>query len=148
MCPGDGRDVLCDVLRRSGQRRSPKPLGLSPGSREGDDAYHRSSALPVRDDRDRRGGGGRAIPGEDPPPRSLDQCRVLRGRTASRQWFVGEDFERDVLPALGAAGELYAYRHHGFWKSMDTYKDALDLTVLCADSVPPWTVAAEVPADR
>ncbi|MHB1712749.1 MAG: sugar phosphate nucleotidyltransferase [Acidimicrobiales bacterium] len=62
-------------------------------------------------------------------------------------WFAGEDFERDVLPALGAAGQLYAYRHRGFWKSMDTYKDALDLTALCTDGVPPWTVA-DVPGDR
>ena len=34
------------------------------------------------------------------------------------------DLEDDVLPALGSRGELYGYRHAGFWKSMDTYKDA------------------------
>ena len=39
----------------------------------------------------------------------------------------GEDLERDVLPALGALDELFAFRHLGFWKSMDTYKDAVDL---------------------
>jgi len=50
----------------------------------------------------------------------------------------GEDLERDILPALGAAGELYAYRHSGFWKSMDTYKDALDLTALASDGRLPW----------
>jgi glucose-1-phosphate cytidylyltransferase len=42
----------------------------------------------------------------------------------------GEDLERDALPALAGQGQLYAYRHGGFWKSMDTYKDALELTVL------------------
>jgi glucose-1-phosphate cytidylyltransferase len=51
----------------------------------------------------------------------------------------GEDLERDVLPVLGAKGQLFAYRHHGFWKSMDTYKDALELTKLCAEGHPPWT---------
>jgi glucose-1-phosphate cytidylyltransferase len=56
-------------------------------------------------------------------------------------WFCGEDLERDVLPALGAAGELYAYRHQGFWRSMDTYKDALELTALCGDGPPPWAPA-------
>jgi glucose-1-phosphate cytidylyltransferase len=56
----------------------------------------------------------------------------------ARQWFVGEDLERDVLPALAMAGELYVYRHRGFWRSMDTYKDALELTALCADGDPPW----------
>jgi glucose-1-phosphate cytidylyltransferase len=50
----------------------------------------------------------------------------------------GEDLEREVLPALGAAGELYAYRHAGFWKSMDTYKDALDLTELAKGGNGPW----------
>jgi glucose-1-phosphate cytidylyltransferase len=51
----------------------------------------------------------------------------------------GEDLERDVLPALGGRGELFAYRHRGFWKSMDTYKDALELTKLCGEGHPPWT---------
>jgi len=52
--------------------------------------------------------------------------------------WAGEDLERDVLPALGMAGALYAYEHSGFWKSMDTYKDALDLTRLAGDAGPPW----------
>ena len=39
-----------------------------------------------------------------------------------------------MLPALGARGELYAYRHAGFWKSMDTYKDALDLETIARTS--------------
>jgi glucose-1-phosphate cytidylyltransferase len=50
----------------------------------------------------------------------------------------GEDLERDVLPALGAHDQLYAFRHLGFWKSMDTYKDAVELGELCADDDPPW----------
>lgn len=50
----------------------------------------------------------------------------------------GEDLERDVLPAFGAVDELYAFRHLGFWKSMDTYKDAIDLGTLCADGPGPW----------
>jgi glucose-1-phosphate cytidylyltransferase len=58
--------------------------------------------------------------------------------------WVGTDLERAVLPALGAAGELFAYRHKGFWRSMDTYKDAIELTALCSpsedspDGRPPW----------
>ena len=51
----------------------------------------------------------------------------------------GEDLEREVLPALGQQDQLYAFRHLGFWKSMDTYKDAVDLGALCADGRPgPW----------
>ncbi|MHB8682284.1 MAG: sugar phosphate nucleotidyltransferase [Acidimicrobiales bacterium] len=54
------------------------------------------------------------------------------------QWFVGEDLERDILTALAADGELFAYRHTGFWKSMDTYKDSLELTALCEGGSAPW----------
>ncbi|HUR77942.1 MAG TPA: sugar phosphate nucleotidyltransferase [Acidimicrobiales bacterium] len=50
----------------------------------------------------------------------------------------GEDLERDVMPAFARAGGLFVYKHHGFWKSMDTYKDALDLTALCDAGVRPW----------
>lgn len=50
----------------------------------------------------------------------------------------GEDLERDVLPALAKRNELFMYKHEGFWKSMDTYKDALELTSLCGDGAPPW----------
>jgi len=57
------------------------------------------------------------------------------------EWWDGADLEQEVLPSLGAAGELFAYRHEGFWKSMDTYKDALELTALCDRRVPPWRAA-------
>lgn len=50
----------------------------------------------------------------------------------------GEDLEREVLPRLAAAGELFAFHHEGFWKSMDTYKESLDLTELCHPGPPPW----------
>jgi glucose-1-phosphate cytidylyltransferase len=55
------------------------------------------------------------------------------------EWFAGQDLERDILPALGQAGQLYSYQHSGFWKSMDTHKDSLELTKLCeGDTAPPW----------
>ena len=58
-------------------------------------------------------------------------------RRAFDAW-AGDDLEREVLPALATAGELYAFDHDGFWKSMDTYKESLDLTELCRDGRPPW----------
>ncbi len=58
------------------------------------------------------------------------------------EWFEDEDLERGILPALGSAEELFAFRHKGFWRSMDTYKDALELSALCADGPPPWLGAA------
>ena len=51
--------------------------------------------------------------------------------------------ERDPLEALAAGGELRAFRHTGFWKCMDTYKDAVLLTDLWESGEPPWRVWAE-----
>jgi glucose-1-phosphate cytidylyltransferase len=45
------------------------------------------------------------------------------------QW-EGHSLERDVLPALAARGELRMFRHRGFWRSMDTYKDQQELNGL------------------
>jgi glucose-1-phosphate cytidylyltransferase len=61
---------------------------------------------------------------------------------AFEQW-EGDDLEREVMPALAAVGELYVYRHVGFWRSMDTYKDALELSALCQKGDGPWTTSSE-----
>jgi glucose-1-phosphate cytidylyltransferase len=41
--------------------------------------------------------------------------------------FRDGEFERDVLPALCRRGVLYAFEHTGFWRSVDTHKDLVDL---------------------
>ena len=43
----------------------------------------------------------------------------------------GDDLEREVLPRLARDRTLYAYQHEGFWRSMDTYKDALGIRACC-----------------
>jgi glucose-1-phosphate cytidylyltransferase len=63
------------------------------------------------------------------------------------QW-PGEDLERDVLPTLADRGLVFAYRHTGFWKSMDTYKDRQELNALAAEAVPPWTGGARPVTER
>jgi glucose-1-phosphate cytidylyltransferase len=47
----------------------------------------------------------------------------------------GDNLERDVLPHLAEKRLLRAYRHHGFWRSMDTYKDQQELDALWAPYV-------------
>lgn len=39
----------------------------------------------------------------------------------------GENLERDILPELARRRQLSVYRHHGFWRSMDTHKDQQEL---------------------
>ena len=65
-----------------------------------------------------------------------------------------EDLEGETLPLMAEhGGGVYAYRHQGFWRSLDTWKDAMELDALCEDGRrPPWRMpprksapAAEAP---
>jgi glucose-1-phosphate cytidylyltransferase len=49
-----------------------------------------------------------------------------------------DDLEHGVLTKLANAGELRVYRHSGFWKSLDTYKDQRDLDQLFSEGRLPW----------
>jgi glucose-1-phosphate cytidylyltransferase len=54
--------------------------------------------------------------------------------------YLSEDsvLERQPLEALAAAGDLRAFRHSGFWKCMDTYKDRQALEDLLGSGPAPW----------
>jgi glucose-1-phosphate cytidylyltransferase len=52
----------------------------------------------------------------------------------------GTNLENDILPALVRRGEMYAYRHEGFWKSMDTSKDQQELERLYVSGEASWAV--------
>jgi glucose-1-phosphate cytidylyltransferase len=59
--------------------------------------------------------------------------------------YVGpdDDLEGEPLAALAAAGELYGYRHEGFWDCMDTFKDTLLLNELWERGEAPWHTLVE-----
>ena len=46
--------------------------------------------------------------------------------------------EREPLQALAREGELQGFRHEGFWRCMDTYKDRQSLEDLIGDGSVPW----------
>jgi glucose-1-phosphate cytidylyltransferase len=48
--------------------------------------------------------------------------------------------ERDPIERVAAEGRLAAFRHHGFWDCMDTYKDAVTLEDLWGSGAAPWRV--------
>lgn len=56
---------------------------------------------------------------------------------------AGDVLEREPLEALTRAGELYAFRHEGFWDCMDTYKDTLLLNELWERGEAPWRTLVE-----
>ena len=53
--------------------------------------------------------------------------------------------EREPLQRLSADGQLMAYRHHGYWECMDTYRDYQHLNELWNKGEPPWAVVAVTP---
>lgn len=61
-------------------------------------------------------------------------------------YWKGRNLEQEVLPQLARNGQLFAYLHEGFWKSMDTSKDQQELEAICADGNPPW--AKMTPRER
>lgn len=49
-------------------------------------------------------------------------------------------FENEPLENLAKEGQLNAYRHYGFWKSMDTISDKNQLTEMWVNNKAPWTI--------
>ena len=50
----------------------------------------------------------------------------------------GTELEKGLLTALSERGQLMAYRHEGFWQSMDTLRDKTLLNKLWDGGDPPW----------
>ena len=56
--------------------------------------------------------------------------------------------EREPLQRLSADGQLMAYRHHGYWECMDTYRDYQHLNELWNRGESPWAVAPSAPTPQ
>jgi glucose-1-phosphate cytidylyltransferase len=48
------------------------------------------------------------------------------------------ELETTVFPLLAERGEITAYKHAGFWISMNTYKDSQELDRIWNGGEPPW----------
>jgi glucose-1-phosphate cytidylyltransferase len=49
-------------------------------------------------------------------------------------------WEKEPMQRLAGEGRLCAYKHHGFWQSMDTLRDRMVLESLWTGSGAPWAV--------
>ncbi|SHF15711.1 glucose-1-phosphate cytidylyltransferase [Marinitoga hydrogenitolerans DSM 16785] len=49
-------------------------------------------------------------------------------------------WEREPLEKLADEGNLYAYKHYGFWKPMDTLRDKNELERLWQEGNAPWKI--------
>ncbi len=47
-------------------------------------------------------------------------------------------WEREPLERIAAAGQMQAYKHHGFWKPMDTLRDKVELENDLRNGVAKW----------
>jgi glucose-1-phosphate cytidylyltransferase len=47
-------------------------------------------------------------------------------------------WERQPLESLASRGQLGIYKHHGFWRPMDTLRDKIDLEALWEAGKAPW----------
>ncbi|NLU49338.1 MAG: glucose-1-phosphate cytidylyltransferase [Syntrophomonadaceae bacterium] len=49
-------------------------------------------------------------------------------------------WEKEPLERLAGEGKLYSYKHHGFWKPMDTLRDKRELETLWRSGRAPWKI--------
>lgn len=57
-------------------------------------------------------------------------------------YIMGDEtiFEREPLENLAKEGELYSFRHHGFWKCMDTLRDKTQLNEMWNGQQAKWKI--------
>lgn len=56
------------------------------------------------------------------------------------RYIIGDDtnLEKEVYPVLAEEGKLFGYRHHGFWKCVDTKRDLLELEEIYKEKGAIW----------
>lgn len=52
----------------------------------------------------------------------------------------GKNMESEVIPHLVEKGLVHTYKHDGFFKSLDSYKDQREFDSIVKDGVLPWAV--------
>ncbi len=62
---------------------------------------------------------------------------IFFDKRAFAYWRPGS-LEKDVLPVLAEHGGIFGYRHEGFFKSVDTYKDLMEFEQLIEAEGMPW----------
>ncbi len=64
----------------------------------------------------------------------LEPSVIKRIKDENTSW------ETDVLPQLALEGQLSAFRHSGFWQSMDTKRDHTNLEKIWSTGSAPWKI--------
>jgi len=51
-----------------------------------------------------------------------------------------ESFKEKPMERLAETGQLYAYKHRGFWRPMDTLRDKNELNDMWSKGTAPWAL--------
>jgi glucose-1-phosphate cytidylyltransferase len=116
-------------------------------------AFHRAAgALGTITSVPMRSQYGTLVADEDGRIRDFREKPVLREHWINAGFFVmepdifehwsGDNLEAEVFPNLLPTGRLMTYRHDGFFKSMDTYKDQQEIEAMYEAGHLPWAKAA------
>ncbi len=130
---GDGVadiDIRALIQFHRQQQKTVTLSAVQPEGRFGAFVLHSDETL-VRDFREKPKGDGAWINGGFfvVEPKALERIRDY-----STIW------EQEPLRDLSHDGELAAYRHSGFWHSMDTLRDRINLETYWASGNAPWAV--------
>lgn len=52
----------------------------------------------------------------------------------------GYDLEKEVFKEMSSNKEILVYKHAGFWKCMNTFKETVELNELWNSNLAPWKV--------
>lgn len=79
--------------------------------------------------------GSDRVTGFKEKPRLMDHWInagfFIMNKAVFNHW-EGTNLEREIFPSLQSEGLLFTYRHDGFFKSMDTYKDQQEMEEMLA----------------
>lgn len=70
---------------------------------------------------------------------------IVFDKSVFRHW-RGTNLEQHILPQLARENRIFAYKHDGFFKSMDTHKDQLELEQMCQVGTMPWKTVGRTAA--
>ena len=70
----------------------------------------------------------------------MDQWRIFCPEPEVLNYLEGDStiWEREPLEKLAAESKLGIFRHHGFWRPMDTLRDKIELENLWDARKAPW----------
>lgn len=63
----------------------------------------------------------------------------VMNKTVFNHW-QGTNLEKHVMPEMTRMGQLYSYRHDGFFKSVDSYKDQQEFDEIVRTGNIPWRI--------